>query len=185
MAMTNHDRVGKALDLLREGLRPFVERELKAQYGKYWITECTTNWRNELTWPEGQEEPQLDASSLLRLMWDQWNEVFRKTLRFAERSLVSELRDSRNKWAHQNVFSGDDTDRALDSAQRLLTAVSAPQADEVGKMKMELRRLIFEEQGRTERRRSTGTAIESHVTGALKPWRASATSWRAALHRFL
>ena len=26
MAITNHDRIGKALDLLREGLGPFVER---------------------------------------------------------------------------------------------------------------------------------------------------------------
>ena len=41
MAMTNHERVGRALDLLREGLAPFVERELSARYGKYWITEST------------------------------------------------------------------------------------------------------------------------------------------------
>jgi hypothetical protein len=27
---------------------------------------------------------------LLKLMWETWNEVFRKTLGFAERSLVSE-----------------------------------------------------------------------------------------------
>ena len=26
MAISNHERVGKALDLLKEGLRPFVER---------------------------------------------------------------------------------------------------------------------------------------------------------------
>src|SRR4051794_16116824 len=171
MAMTNHERVGKALDLLREGLRPFVERELQTQYGKYWITEATAGWRNDLNWPEGQDEPQMDVAVLLRLMWDQWNVVFRKTLGFTERSIVSELRDCRNRWAHQNVFSGDDADRTLDSCARLLTAVSAPQADEVGKMKMELRRLIFDEQARAERRRTAGTAVESPVTGALKPWR--------------
>jgi hypothetical protein len=34
VAATNHERVGKALDLLKEGLYPFVERELQAQYGK-------------------------------------------------------------------------------------------------------------------------------------------------------
>jgi hypothetical protein len=54
---------------------------------------------------------------------------------------------------------------------RLLTAVSAPQADEVGKMKMELRRLIFDEQVRGEKRKSAGTAIESQATANLKPWR--------------
>ena len=30
MATTNHDRVGKALDLLRVGLGPFVEREVNS-----------------------------------------------------------------------------------------------------------------------------------------------------------
>ena len=33
MAITNHERVGKALELLKTGLGPFVERELKAKYG--------------------------------------------------------------------------------------------------------------------------------------------------------
>ena len=28
MAISNHDCVGKVLDLLKEGLRPFVEREM-------------------------------------------------------------------------------------------------------------------------------------------------------------
>jgi len=39
MAITNHERVGKALDLLKDGLRPFVERELKAQYQQGWFDE--------------------------------------------------------------------------------------------------------------------------------------------------
>ena len=89
----------------------------------------------------------------------------------AERSLVSELRDLRNKWAHQQSFSSDDAYRALDSAGRLLTAVSAPQADEIEKMKMELLRLRFDEQVRTEKRKSAGTAIESAAAANLKPWR--------------
>jgi len=171
VAITNHERVGKALDLLKDGLRPFVERELEDQYGKYWITEATASWRNELIWPENQQEPLLDVAAILHLMWDQWNAVFRKTLGFAERSLVSELRECRNKWAHQQAFTSDDAERALDSAARLLTAVSAPEAEEVGKMRMELRRLVFDEQVRTEKRRSAGTAIESQATGTLKPWR--------------
>ena len=56
---------------------------------------------------------------LLRVMWDQWNPVFRDTLGFAERSLVSELREVRNKWAHQETFSTDDAYRALDSRRPL------------------------------------------------------------------
>ncbi len=111
------------------------------------------------------------SAALLKVMWDSWNDVFRQTLGPAERSLVSELRDHRNRWAHQEAFSSDDAYRALDSAGRLLTAVSAPQADEVEKMKMELLRLRFDEQVRSEKRKSAGTAIESAATGSLKPWR--------------
>src|ERR1700722_1927467 len=101
-----------------------------------------------------------DVAGLLKLMWEAWNDVFRRTLGHAERSLVSELRDLRNKWAHQESFSSDDAYRALDSAGRLLTALSAPQADEIEKMKMELLRLRFDEQVRTEKRKSAGTTIE-------------------------
>src|SRR2546425_556812 len=55
---------------------------------------------------------------------------------------------------------------------RLLTSVSsAPQADEVGKMKMELRRLTFDEQVRGEKRKAGGSLIEASATGTLKPWR--------------
>ena len=39
MAITNHERVGKALDLLKDGLRPYVERELRARYGGNWANE--------------------------------------------------------------------------------------------------------------------------------------------------
>ena len=34
MAITNQERVGKALELLKEGLVSFVERELKAQHAQ-------------------------------------------------------------------------------------------------------------------------------------------------------
>jgi Swt1-like HEPN len=37
MAQSNHERVGRALDVLNAGLRPFVERELQAAYGKDWV----------------------------------------------------------------------------------------------------------------------------------------------------
>ena len=178
MAITNYERVGKTLDLLREGLKPFVVRELEAKHGKYWVTAVTNGWPNDLDWGEGGDEPNLDAAVLLRMMWEQWNAVFSRTLGFTERSIVSELRETRNKWAHQNTFSSDDAYRALDSAARLLTAISAPQADEIEKMKMELLRLRFDEQVRGEKRKSAGTAIESQATAGLKPWREVVTPHR-------
>lgn len=147
MATTNKDRVGRAMNLLRQGLAPFVSREL------------------------GKPLSDGDVGALLELMGDSWNGVFRRTLGHSERSLVNELRDWQNKWAHQEPFSSDDTDRALDSASRLLTAISAPEADEVGKMKAELRRVIYDEQVRSEKRKAGSSLIETVSTNSLKPWR--------------
>jgi Swt1-like HEPN len=36
MAISNRERVGKGLDLLASGLRPFAEREMKSQLGDTW-----------------------------------------------------------------------------------------------------------------------------------------------------
>lgn len=172
MAITNHERVGKALDLLKEGLQPFVEREMKSQHAQQWFEQIKASVRETQSNLFGTEtEPRWDVAVLLGVMWNQWQIVFRKTLGQAERSIVSELREVRNKWAHQNPFSGDDAYRALDSVSRLLTAVSASQADDVEKMKMELLRVRFDEQVRTEKRKSVGTAIESQASSGLTPWR--------------
>src|SRR5688572_15477452 len=170
MAINNHERVGKAMDLVKAGVAPFVERELKNVYAEKAqsqalavVGEDRLNAKRPLT--------EWDVAALLKVMWESWNQVFRKTLGPAERSLVQELRDHRNRWAHQEVFSSDDADRALDSAERLLAAVSASQADEVRKVKLELRRLVMDEQVRGEKRKSASTAIESTVSGSLKSWR--------------
>ena len=103
-------------------------------------------------------------------MWETWNDVFRLILGPAERGFVGELRGHRNRWAHQEAFSGDDAYRALDTAHRLLTAVSAAQAADVEKLKMELLRVRFDEQARGARRKQAGLAIEG-AAGTLKPWR--------------
>ncbi len=171
MAITNHERVGKALDLLRVGLAPFVDREVEAALRAGRITRDSL--QRFLDDPQIGKKPiaEWDASGLLRLMWDLWNDVFRQTLGFGERSLVSELREWRNKWAHQAAFSSRDAERALDSMARLLTAISAPQADEIDRMMLELRRITFEEQVRGEKRKAGGSLIEAAVTGTLKPWR--------------
>src|SRR5437773_5470228 len=172
MAITNHERVGKAMEFLKQGLQPFVEREMKAQHAQRWFEEARDSVSDSQANLFGTEkQPKWDVASILSVMWNQWNVVFKKTLGQAERTLVSELRDVRNKWAHQNPFSSDDADRALDSMARLLSAVSAPQADEVGRMKMELRRLIFDEQVRGEKRKAAGSLIEGAAIGTLKPWR--------------
>lgn len=170
MAITNHERVGKALELLKAGLGPFVEREFKAKYGDGWAFEVK-DILSDTRLGAGKTDSINDVAALLVVMDRKWSDVFRQILGKTERSLVNEILAVRNSWAHQETFSGDDAYRALDSAGRLLTAISAPQSDEIEKVKMELLRVRFDEQARGEKRKSAGTAIESGVTGSLKPWR--------------
>ena len=170
MAITNHERVGKALDLLKLGLGPFVDREIKRgikarQVGAAELREFAKD-------PQIGKRPipEWDVAALLKLLSKTWFHVFREILGPAERGFVGELRGHRNRWAHQEPFSGDDAYRALDTAGRLLTSISAAQAAEVEKLKMELLRVRFDEQARGERRKQAGLAIES-AAKTLKPWR--------------
>jgi hypothetical protein len=94
MAVTNHERVGKALELLKTGLGPFVQREFQnvykdratAEMGRF-LGEDRLNAKKPIA--EG------DVAALLKLMWESWNDVFRLTLGHTERTLTGELRFSR------------------------------------------------------------------------------------------
>ena len=84
MAITNHERVGKAMELLKTGLGPYVEREFKSLYkdrassevGRF-LGEDRLNAKKSIT--------ECDVAALLKLMWESWNDVFRLTLGVAER----------------------------------------------------------------------------------------------------
>ena len=170
MAITNAERVGKSLELLKGGLAPFVQREFEHRFKGKALEQA-----HGLVSSQGRTAKlgfsEWDAHVLLKLMWEAWHVVFRDILGHAERTLVSELRTARNRWAHQKPFSADDAYRTLDSVARLLTAVSAPEANEVEKMKMALLRVRFDEQMRSEKRKTAAAAVTTGVMASLKPWR--------------
>ncbi|MDI6843857.1 MAG: Swt1 family HEPN domain-containing protein [Anaerosomatales bacterium] len=166
MALSNRDRVGKGLELLAQGLRPFVLREMSAHLGADWYDSL------DLAAKAGSAEAELrDAYVLLKIMWDRWNDVFTNTLGRTERTYVSELRDIRNSWAHNEPFSTEDAYRALDTAERLLAAISAPEQTELDRMKQELLRIRYEEQARREKQKAVQTAIDGMPAAGLTPWR--------------
>src|SRR5919201_3979644 len=115
MALSNHERVGKALELLNQGLKPFIVRELRSVHANRYVEFARYSLQNDRRSPAALDEDNWDTQSLLTIMWDQWNQVFRNTLGYAERNYVSELREVRNRWAHQQSFTYDDTYRALDT----------------------------------------------------------------------
>lgn len=121
--------ISTALDLLARGLTPFVVDRLSNALGEDWLK------RSSVAQNVTSADPaQWDAHVVLVLMWDHWNQVFRHDLTFIERCLVSELREYRNRWAHQRSFNERDTYRCLDGIERLLHAVGSttgPLVDEL------------------------------------------------------
>jgi predicted AAA+ superfamily ATPase len=160
------------LATVNSGLTPFVEREMKSAFGGKWFSTAKERLGSGLHLGGTEQAPEWDTAALLRVLWDCWNEVFAKILGRAERSLVNELGDVRNKWAHQKTFSTDDAYRALDTMSRLLNAVAAAkEVDEIERHKAELLRLKFDEQARHEKRKAASTPIEGQPVTGLKPWR--------------
>ncbi|QBD80736.1 ATP-binding protein [Ktedonosporobacter rubrisoli] len=172
MTQSNHERVGRALELLNVGLRPFVESRMTNTFGKRWNEEVISNLREHQVAELSRKEPRWDTQLLLTIMSEYWQAAFKSVLGFAERNLVSELRDTRNNWAHQKPLSTDDAYRAYDSVQRLLNAVSASkEASEIERQKQELLRLRFESQARQETRKVNTAPLEGKPTNGLLPWR--------------
>jgi len=174
MSISNHERVGRALTLLKEGLYSYIEREMKAVYKDKWLLASVPHIDPDNSLRRKPEDIlKDDVMAQLKLMWGKWDEVFKQTLGQTERTLISELRNTRNTWAHGSTsVSTEDAYRALDSIVRLLNAVgAAEQSDVVEKQRYELMRQRFEEQARRETRRASVASMEGTPTGGLKPWR--------------
>lgn len=172
MAITNKDRITRAMDALTEGLQPFVERELKAAWGANWEA------RLDQSRPKPMERDRdgalaWDAHALLNAIIHNYKEVFSNQLGQSERNYAGELLSVRNEaWAHGNKpISSEDTIRALDTAERLLTAVGATQkAEELKQLRIETQRTVYAEETRQQTRRKT-LSLEGSPKAGLKPWR--------------
>ncbi|MFB2918130.1 MULTISPECIES: ribonuclease III [Aerosakkonema] len=154
MAISNHEQVGRALNLLCKALYTYIEQEMQAIHRERWLTVATSYLAKDQNLRRKPADIlQEDVSGLLTVILKQWEDVFRKNMGYAERALVSELIEVRNKWAHKSTFSTDDTYRALDSIARLLKAISASEAIDVEKQKQQVLQILSQEQVRQENRR--------------------------------
>ena len=75
MALSNRDRVGKALDLLRDGLGEFAEREVHRAIKEGLPPTRIRVFEDD---PSLMEKPihTYDAAALLKIMWGNWNGHF-------------------------------------------------------------------------------------------------------------
>ncbi len=168
MAMNNRDRVGKAFDLLSEGLLDSVDEVMTAAYG---TSDWTAAWAQEDAQRRGGPARTLtkhDVQVQLRAITEQGYR-FKDVLSRAQQGFGSELRETRNLWAHNEPFSSDDAARALDTIERLLHAVGAvDSAEDVRKLRVDLQRTVFEDQTRKQVKRTTVTLDPG---SGLRPWR--------------
>lgn len=68
MAVSNHERVGKALDFLKTGLRAYLERELRAVYGERWLDEAANAFRDGRLPRDAKGAINWDSYALLSVM---------------------------------------------------------------------------------------------------------------------
>ncbi len=167
MAITNHERVDKSLTLVRDGIKPNLEKTWQGLYGDEWVEKVNQMDR----FPDRSPSPD-DLAFLLKGMGSTWDNVFRDIFGPAERGWVGELRAARNRWAHNERFSTDDAYRVMDTAERLLQSFSAPdQVSEVQQMKNDLLRTRFAEEARSEHRRRAEGPTKGKPAAGLAPWR--------------
>jgi predicted AAA+ superfamily ATPase len=165
VATSNAERIQRALTVVADGLAPFVDQRLTQRYGEDWPSEVGREGRV----PSNAKQ---DAHFLLRSLIHFWREAFQETLGHTGRSWVGELLDARNRWAHNESFSSDQTYRILDTAQLLLNAVNAGElAREIDTMRHELLRTRYAEEERAVRRRRSAAGVEGQPAAGLKPWR--------------
>ena len=75
MALSNSDRIGKALDQLRDALLPYISGQLYDSVG--------TDWQDRLP---PQANNLQDVSVLLGLFMEHWQTVFKRLLSQSDRA---------------------------------------------------------------------------------------------------
>ncbi len=171
MAKSTRQHVFDGMELLPAGLIPFVEKRLESQITGHWQPKVQNKLPKLRVGKNGQFE--WDQSALLNAMDRFWMEAFKDVLGRAERSIVNELVEVRNKLSHNEKFSYDDAERALDSMRRLMESISAGEtAAEISKMRETILRTKYAELTRNEERRKTPRSdISVKTASGLMPWR--------------
>src|SRR4051794_5448127 len=167
MVMPNPERVRLALDHLRDGLQPVCEQTWSGFYGDDWLNVVN----NRLNHPDQKPSPH-DVAFLFKGMKATWNETFGHHYSPGVRSWVFELTELRNNWAHQNALSSDDVMRGLDTMERVLAEFgNAEQRKAVNQLRKDLQRQVFDEETRSERRKTAAKPTEGQPQAGLTPWR--------------
>lgn len=118
--------LGKGFALLAEGLAPFIDERMRAAHATgEWLADLRA--RDLERYGRAHRLSLNDPALLLRVLVVQWH-VFDGELPVAARSYAGELRDTRNRWAHNEPFTGEGVRRGLDTMELLLREAGATDA---------------------------------------------------------
>jgi hypothetical protein len=127
MLSADREQLSKMFDILRRALQPFVERQMRAEYGDRWLKAIAEVPRSRSD-RVGSNVNLSDPDVLLSVIWDRWEAVFKRKLDRGDKSAVNFLREARDKWAHWKDFDENDIVLAMSSAVRLLRRIDAKEA---------------------------------------------------------
>lgn len=171
MAKSARQMVFEGLEIVPHALIPFVEKRLENALTEQWQLKVLERLPNLK--PDSTGIINWDNQALFQAMDRFWGEAFRSVLGKEHRSIVTELNVVRNKVAHDEPFSYDDAERALDSMRRLMEAISAgDEAEQLGKARDTILRMKFAELARNEeRRKSQRMDVNVETIAGILPWR--------------
>ncbi|HRA76910.1 MAG TPA: Swt1 family HEPN domain-containing protein, partial [Propionicimonas sp.] len=166
MATSNRDRIGQLFEAMAPALDAFIAECVPTSPAvPSWVD--VLRRKDEANGISGKAYHRLDPQAQLRMLTEGWR-TFEGRLSRTHSSYASELRETRNKWAHNDSFTDDDAYRALDTAERLLAAINAPEAAEkVRGIRLNLRRVTADK----DDRRTLRAAVDTPESAGLRAWR--------------
>lgn len=148
MVVASRDRVENAWDPLKDGLRPFVERELECVFkdnreaeGDAALAGISASVVGAARW---------DPAALLSIVIGHCEAGFCDKLRAPSKTYVHEITAVRNRWVPSGLFTHDASNRSLDGVKRLLQAINAaPQTEQIDAQFQEVLRQRFDDSTRS------------------------------------
>lgn len=163
--LNNRERIGRAFELLSEGLHDFVDQVMTSKYRSAWDTKLGASSGI------GRTSSKNDPAIQLKCITDE-EKLFRTEIGYTAIAYASELREVRNLWAHLAPFSTTATLRALDTMVLLLRAVdSVDSANDVRKLYSDLQRQAYEASSRKKAKVINDNQVSLKAGNGLKPWR--------------
>ncbi|MBG6183057.1 hypothetical protein IWX65_001004 [Arthrobacter sp. CAN_A214] len=125
MGLSNREFVGRALDVMAEGLEPVIRATLEqVAPGVEWPR--ILEHKDDLQHRESKQLKATDPQVQLRVLTERLGGLgYPFDLSPEGRAYASEMRQVRNLWAHNEPFTDDDVQRYLDTSCRLLRALGA------------------------------------------------------------